>query len=259
MKEWKESTIKSINEIPWVSEEPVIIHKRESGYKALVNDKTKDTISIVTDTYQPIQHQDVWKEAVKHKKYKIKTGQLYNNGRIFMMEIVARKPAKIELLPNDFMEASVRIFNSYDGSKALTVQSYGLRLVCSNGMVAPTTISHFKKVHAHQNIQVPEIGKAIELGMEVWTGNTDIFQKASKLTVNVEETINPLQNIMAKKYLKIVSENLSPKESLYDVWNELTRTVTHDMAPNVNTDNLVYTQQQINKVFNVLEEPRLVA
>ena len=195
MKKPKESTIKSIHEIPWVAEVPIKVYRKESGYKALVNDKTKKTISIVSNAYQPIQHKDVWDEASKHKKYKIVKGQLYNRGRVFMIEIIDRKPAKVELVPGDYMESRVRIFNSYDGSKALTVQSYGIRLVCSNGMVAPVMLSQFRKAHVYQNIQVPEIGKAIELGMAVWQGNTDY---------------------------------------------------------------LVYTQQQVNKVFKALENPVVV-
>jgi len=259
MKEWNEYDINKIQDIPLAIEEPLVIHGKESGYKALVNDKTKDTISVVSDTYQLTQHKDVWEQASKYNDYKILSGKLYNNGRVLMIEINQKKENKQELVPGDYMESRVRIFNSYDGSRALTVQAYGIRLVCSNGMVAPTQIANFRKVHAYQNIQVPDIGKAIQLGMGFWQGNADIFRRAVKLTVNVEKTLKPLQTVLAKKYLKIVTENLQSKENLYAVWNELTRTVTHDMAPNINTDNLVYTQQQVNKVFKYLDRPQLVA
>jgi len=253
MKEWKESSIKSIHEIPWAQEVPIIIHKKESGYKALVNDKTKETISVVTDTYQPVQHRDVWEQANKYKNYKISNGRIFNRGRTLMIEISDVKPVKRELIPGDYLESKVRIFNSYDGTRALTVQSYGLRLVCSNGMVAPTLVSNYRKIHAYQNIDISEIGKAIQLGMEFWEGNKLLFQRAAKMTVDVGKTLKPLTNVIAKKYMKIVEDNLQTKETLYDVWNELTRTITHDMQPNVNTDNLVYTQQQVNRILKPLE------
>jgi hypothetical protein len=246
----KEISIHNIQGIPVVFQQDIELFDKPTGYKALVDEKTKETVSIVTDKYQPIQHRAVWIEAEKQKNYMIKTAQLYNKGKSFMIELKERTPHKVELLPGDYLERGVRLFNSYNCTKALTVESYGLRLVCMNGMVAPMGIQRYHKAHVYNNIDINELGKYIELAMEAWVSSKEVFKKATQISMNVDKAIEKI-GYLPKKYAKIITENLSKKETLYDIWNEVTRTITHDMAPNVSTNILVYAQKQANKVLTM--------
>jgi hypothetical protein len=249
---WKESTIDSIHNIPWVQTVPVIIHNKDTGYKAIVNQETQDTISIVSQAYQPIQHHDVYNTIASLKDYKVFGASIYRLGRMMMIELKESNPIQHELIPGDYFENRIRIFNSYDGSKALSVQSYGIRLVCTNGMVAPTLVHSYHKVHAFQNIDLAEVEKHIELAAELWGESKELIQAANKTTIDVNEVLEKF-NFLPKKYTKIVRENLSQKETVYDTWNELTRTISHDMKPHVGTNNLVESQREVNKIFQLVK------
>jgi len=252
MERWKEAKIESIHSIPWIQTVPVIVENKESGYKAIINPETKDTISIVTNAYQPIQHHDVYDTVSQLKDYTINTASIYRHGRIMMIELSERSPIKQELLPGDYFENRIRIFNSYDGTKALSVQAYGLRLICKNGMIAPVSIHSFHKVHAFQNIKLEDIEKNVEFAKEFWMESRELIRAATKTEINVAEVMEKF-NFLPKKYTKIVLENLNVKETVYDTWNELTRVVTHEMQSKISTNNLIDTQREVNKIFKLVK------
>lgn len=249
---YEETVIGSVQDIPFVSKTPIIIHEKDSGYQAIVNEDTKDTISIVSNDYQLVPHLDVWKEIQKQDALKVNTATLCKGGRVMMIELVEKSPVKVELFPGDYMEKRVRVFNSYDCSRALSVQSYAMRLVCSNGMIAPVTIDEYRKVHAYSSIAVGEISKHIELAMEAWQFSSGLIASAAKLTVKVEDALQHV-NKLPDKYIQIVTGNLGQQESVYDIWNELTRTISHDVAPNVQVRRVVKMQQYVNKVFDLVK------
>jgi len=255
MEKWKEAKIESIHNIPWIQTVPVIVYGKDSGYQAVVNSETKDTISIMSGIYQPVQHRDVYDRISKLNDYTICSASIYRRGRMLMVEVEETSPQKQELLPGDYFTNRIRLFNSYDGTTALSVQSWGIRLVCKNGMVAPVQIHSYHKVHAFDNIDLAEVEKHIELAKELWGESKELIQAASKTEINVAEVMEKF-NFLPKKYTKIVLEHLGPKETVYDTWNELTRTVTHDMGTSISTNNLVETQKEVNKIFQLVEVPK---
>jgi len=252
MEKWKEAKIESIFNIPWIQTVPVIIENKESGYKAIINPETKDTISIVTNAYQPIQHRDVYDVVAKLNKYKIKTASIYRHGRMLMVEIEERSPVKQELLPGDYFENRIRIFNSYDGTRALSVQAYALRLVCKNGMIAPVSIHSFHKVHAFQNINLEEVERHVELASNLWIESRDLIRAATKTEINVAEVMEKFY-FLPKKYAKMVVESLDTKATVYDTWNAMTNVISHEMEPKISTNNLVETQKEVNKIFQLVK------
>jgi len=252
MEKWKEAKIESIYNIPWIQTIPITLYDKDTGYKAIVNPETKDTISIVSNAYQPIQHHDVYDAVDKLGEYKICNASIYRRGRIMMIEVEEKSPIKQELLPGDYFHNRIRVFNSYDGSKALSVQSFGIRIICTNGMIAPVTVHNYHKVHAFQNIDLAEVEKNIELAKELWGESKELIRAATKVDINVAEVMEKF-NFLPKKYTKIALENLDAKETVYDTWNELTRVVTHEMQPHISTNNLVETQKEVNKIFQLVK------
>jgi len=249
---WKENKISSVQDIPWTEQVPVVVFEKDTGFKAIVNANTKETITIATNVYQPVQHREVYEKMQELSNYKVNTAYLYSQGRRMMIELREAKIVKRELLPGDYFENRIRIFNSYDGTMALSLQSYGIRLVCTNGMVAPTLVSSYRKIHAFQNIDLEQIEKYAALATELWGETKELMRAATQKIVNVNEVLAKF-NFLPKKYTKIVQENLDANESVYDIWNELTRTISHDLAPNVGTNNLVETQKYANTIFKLLK------
>ncbi len=260
MNKWQETKIKSLQEIPEVKEHPIKLYKKPTGYKAIVNVETEDTLSIVNDNYQLAQHRDIYSQVAKYKDYKIDNGVIYNNGRVMVLEVVQAVPTKVELIPGDKLEPRVRIFNSYDLSKALSVQSYGIRLVCTNGMIAPGMVDRWRRIHTFNNISIPEIGDRMKLAMAAWVESGDLLMKSTEKKVVVVETLG-VHKFLPKRYTKIALENLGAVEnekkeaSVYDIWNELTRLISHEIKDReVQVSTLIAEQRFVNKIFDLVRE-----
>jgi len=249
----QEYVMKTLKSVPLVKEEPVVIMGNDTNYKAIVDTDTKETLSIVTNDYQLLQHREVYETIQNMGKYTFRDATLFNQGKALMIELEPQKRTKVELLPGDYLEPRVRIFNSYDKSRALSVQSFGLRLVCSNGMMAPGFFDIYHKSHMHQNIDIEILGKQIDIAMVAWNNRAEILKKATGVEVEVAVVVDGIRHF-SDKYKKIVVENLDEKATVYDLWNELTRTITHDIAPNIGTDRLVYLQKAANTVFKHVED-----
>lgn len=229
----------------------------EEGFKAIVNTEGK-TIAVQKKTYQLVQHRDVVSELLNNddfkQKYRIVEATIYKSGCTMMLEIQPLQEQRIELVPGDFLAPSVRVFNSYDSTKALTVESFGMRLICSNGAVAPGGVDRYHKVHTHQNANITELSSQIEKAMKTWEVSSGTLKKAYTKIVDVEDTLKLLKNF-PEKYLKIVKADLRRNDTLYNVWNALTSCITREMT--VSTSTLVNYQNMVNKIFNVLNDPEV--
>lgn len=229
----------------------------EEGFKAIVNSDGK-TIAVQKKTYQLVQHRDVVSELLNNddfkQKYKIVQATIYKSGCVMMLEIQPLHEQRVELVPGDFLAPSVRVFNSYDSTKALIVESFGMRLICSNGAVAPAGVDRFHKTHTHQNANILELNAQIEKAMETWKVSAGTLQKAYTKVVDVEDTLKLLKNF-PEKYRKIVIQNLRRNDTLYNLWNALTNCITYETS--VSTSTLVNYQNMVNKIFNVLNDPEV--
>ena len=198
-----------------------------------------------------MQHRDIWQKIQEMKQLKVKKAVIYRNGKVLLVELAEVRPKKLELLEGDYMTRRIRIFNSYDLTHALSVQSYGVRLVCTNGMVAPAFTERFRGRHTYDSIDIGELNKYINVAFEVWATTDQLFKKAEKMVVPVKDALKYMK-YLPKKYQKIIVENLGKKENVYVIWNESTRTISHDMAKNMQTASLVRHQRQANNLFKIL-------
>lgn len=225
------------------------------NFKSIVNTNGEE-IAVQKKTYQLIQHKDVVSELLNdlnfQAKYKIVAATVYKSGCVMMLEVIPIIEQSVEIVPGDVIHPSVRIFNSYDSTKALTVESFGMRQICSNGAVAPGGVDRFHKTHTHQNISINQVMPAIEKAMATWTVSAITLRKAYTKIVDVEDTLKLLKNF-PEKYLKIVKADLRRNDTLYNVWNALTSCISKEMK--VSTSTLVNYQRMVNKIFNVLNDP----
>ena len=248
--------IKDAKMIPEIKMVPVKIYDKETGYKAITTVGTNDTISIVTNAYQPVAHKDVYNEVKKLDKFKINNAMVLKGGRTLMLEITDIKPQEIEIFPGDSVIRQVRVFNSYDGTRALSVSSFGMRLICKNGAVAPGLVDRYKKIHTFKDIQISEISKYVELGMEAWANSKEVLVRASKTIVVVEDVLGKYK-LLSGKYMEIVKTTVDKtadkgKDTVYNIWNAYTNVITHSVSEKTRMSKVVNLQRNVNKLFNLV-------
>lgn len=252
MIKWLDTEIKDLEEVPLIDEVTLIAHERETGYKAVVDKTTMNTICVVPMKFQSVQHQHVLKEIQKLDNYIIRKMELVDNGQMLMVEVTEQTPKKIELLPNDFIECGARIYNDYSKNAGLSVQAFGTRLICTNGVVAPTT---------GQKISIQAFGTAefskemqmyIDDAFSVWQDEkiNAIFKHAVDTEVHVKDILEN-HSFLPKKYMEEVINNLKDVENLYDIWNSYTQVITHNIAPNSKDIGVIDLQKRANKILTI--------
>jgi len=254
MEQKHEITIAGVQELPIVEEVKLEAHDRDTGYKAIVDKNTMQTLCVVKNDNMIIQHQDVLKEVNKLKNYLIKRTVLSHNGTMMMIELTEREPRKVELLPNDFLECGARVYNKYDRSRGLSVAGWGNRVVCANGMVAPR-VGQQMQIYAYgTNEFSAELEAQIEASLDAWTNVKDLIQLSHEKMVHTKDVINNF-SFLPSKYMDIITKNLKDQETVFDVWNEYTRTITHDIGKDSkNSENIIYLQKRSNKILQLVHE-----
>jgi len=236
------------DQIPKVEEVTLLAHDRETGSKAIVDMSTMDTICVVKQDNQIIQHHHVYDEVNKLENYIIKSTKIVKNGQTLIIEVTEREPKQIELLPKDFIECGARIFNDYGKSRGLSVQGFGTRLVCSNGMVAPK-MARKMTVFAYGTSEFSkELEDQIKASFDAWNVSYDIIMAATEKEVSVKDILAEYR-LVPKKYMEQITKNLPDKDTLYNVYNEYTRVIQHEMGPHINTTGLINLQKRANKIL----------
>jgi len=252
MTKWVETKVEEPNQVPVVDEVTLIAHDRETGYKAVVDKTTMDTICVVPMEYQLVQHQHVLKEVAKLDNYIIRKMELMENGRMIMIEVTEQQPKKIELMPKDFIEVGARITNDYGKNAGLQVQGFGTRLVCSNGLVAPK-FGNKIPVQAFGTAEfAEEMQMHIDNAFSIWedTKMTELFKYANETSVHVKDILED-HSFLPKKHMEEVIKNLKDEETLYNIWNAYTQVITHQIAPNTKDLNTIGLQKRANKLLTI--------
>lgn len=246
----KEVLIEDNKQIPLVEEVELFAHERETGCKAVVDMTSMDTICVVNKENKLIQHQHVLKEVEKLDNFIVKKIQMMSKGRLMMIELVEREPKQIELLPKDYLECGARVFNDYGKSKGLSVQGWAMRMVCENGLVAPK-VSRKMEIHAYGTSEFSsELEEQILASLKVWQESIDLFKRASEIKISVKDMLEE-HSFLPRKYMDIVVGNLKDQETIYDIWCEYTRAITHDIAPHAHSIGVISLQRKANKILAI--------
>ena len=106
------------------------------NYLLVHNSKVKDVVDQIADRSRVGD----WKQ-----------GKLFFDGRRFVYSLTTDN-INAEVAPGDLVRFGLIAYNSYDGSRALSVGAYAEHLVCSNGMTSETYFSRFVFRHHKGNI-----------------------------------------------------------------------------------------------------------
>jgi len=241
--------LNSINEIPPVTEVPIIINNHDTHHKAVVDANTNETIVIIPSKYQFIPHRVVAEQASQIEGLEIADIILMDNGKRLYLELTSKD--KFELLPQDYIERRVRIINYYDRNACLKVEPYAIRLVCENGMTAAKVLSQHRIQAFGKNIFKGEMEQAIKESFDAWLQVKPILEKAQQTTVSVKDFVAEFGNILPKKYMKLVLDNLGEQETVYEIWNQLTYVISHHLEPKVQKQCLIGAQKKVNKILTL--------
>jgi hypothetical protein len=260
MEQWS-TTIKKVDDIPLVKLEPVVMKNEfPTDFVGVMEDKTNHTLGVGSTKYQLVQNRDVYNAILQLKDYKIMKAELHRFGRRMVIEVQPTKDLTVELLPKDKFSPMARIFNSYDGTRAVTVESFGMRLVCTNGMIAPVKGSwSSRNIHIGDSIDLNDLSDNITKAINLWEKSRKTITASSTLKVDSELALFYVG--FPQRYRKVAMETLKKEDTVYNVWNEMTRFVSHDMNGSKGKQKSalhgrqIRMQKQANQVFDFLQMP----
>lgn len=145
---------------PKVVEKPVLWGDSDKPqpagrYKALVDDRTGQIFSIVTKDYRLITHERAIEQVEgclmdcrDLEPYKTKT-EFYHEGAR-MLRTYDFPGISINIAPNDPVNLSLLLYNSYDRKWPFVVILGAYRIICSNGLVVGRKYFHIRQRHIFQ-------------------------------------------------------------------------------------------------------------
>jgi len=110
------------------------------NYLLVHNSKVKETLDTIADK----SNINDWKER-----------KVFFDGRRFIYAITT-DTVQAEIAPGDCIRFGLIAYNSYDGSRALSVGAYAEHLLCSNGMTSDMYFARFTFRHQKGNINWDE-------------------------------------------------------------------------------------------------------
>ena len=248
----KDIVVLEDKQLPKVKEEALFACDRDTGFKAIVDLSTMDTLCVVPNDNQIVQHNHVLKEVNKLDNYIVQKTTLLKNGTKMLIELVEREPKKIELLPNDFLECGARVYNDYTKSRGLSVQGCGTRLICSNGVTSLVKTEKMQ-IFAYGTADFSkELEAQISKCIAVWSSVPDIMEKANSTEVSVKDIMTELPKL-PKKYMDKIMDELKDQDTVYNIWNQYTQVITHEIAPHVRVTKYMGLQKRANKILKLVE------
>ncbi len=136
---------------------------QSQGKSVRIEDKESpagwDEIGVVSSNYLLVHNGKV-KDVVDQIAERTKLGdwkqrKLFFDGRRFVYSLTSDS-LTAEVAPGDLIRFGLLAYNSYDGSRAVSVGAYAEHLVCSNGMTSETYFARFTFRHHKGNINWDE-------------------------------------------------------------------------------------------------------
>lgn len=154
----------------------------------------------------------------------------WNYGGRMWIEMTEKK--EVEPIPGDRYQQGFWFKNSYDGSNSLGSGFYGLRLVCSNGLMAWTREILARKIHLGEIKLGDWIKSAIQAMRQKNVDFERMIRKSAE--VRIEDDLKAVMErleigpIVGKK----IEARLKPTDRMtaYDVFNAVTAFATHDLS-----------------------------
>ena len=211
----------------------------KSGYKFIVREDTGDVLSCVTDKYKVVQNYSVIEAAEPILK---ESGAILTESESFGKGARSTwtwkiPDIKVKIDKKDFVNPTITIKNSYDGSVQLHILAGAFRLVCSNGLVIGTTISNKVNKHSIYNLNLDKIQESIKDTVNsIQTVFSNDFPKLVETKVNPKHIQNLIKLFPDFTIEKLTQYLLGHKVHTYwDLLNAATWVATHVMKRNYET------------------------
>lgn len=263
---------------PNVTLEPLAWGKGMNGFSshvAVVNNDDGRVITVVTDSYELLPHEqfiDIADKAMKDKYGNNASRHTYMiNGGDKMLVTYCLEDNPIKLRSGDIAYPTLVLKNSYDLGWAASMTSGVFRLICSNGAYVGEATKTKKKHTAqisgeliqHTITQTVKNIEAIEHRMTKWA-NTKISKKDNinldplKMTDTEQQAIRYLGERSTGLHVdsKVIESTEGTKKTVwraeddttkYDLWNLLTEFATHRVASPIRRDTI---STNIDKLFH---------
>ena len=239
------NTLFPVREVPAVgiieSNEPGIDYEDidATGYKFIMREDTNEIISCVTDKYQMITNQQIIDSAspvLKEIGGKLVEAETFGNGArtTWTWKI---PDVKVKVDEKDYVNPTVTLRNSYDGSVQLHILAGAYRILCKNGLVIGTTISNKTNKHSIYNVHLDKIEESIKD-----TVNTidNVFNTDFPILVNTKVAPKHIHSLI-KLFPDFTIESLTQyllahkPHTFWDLLNAATWVATHTMKRNYET------------------------
>jgi hypothetical protein len=237
---------------------------KDKDHQAVVNDRTNKIEAIVSDQYALIQHREAFEpfvNAMRTLGIGVKGRVISDSGRAYIdvrfdderftidvaeKEEVGRRNVVSPPQKGDLINFGFRLGNSYDKSTAFYAETYALRLVCLNGMIAPVKIKAIREVHIGDvRIVTKTLSVAIQSLMAESVKFADIVERARKEIVT-EKLLNQLLVgwKLGKKHITAILEKARELDELngYSIYNLLTSYITHNLQVRESTKEMWHKQ-----------------
>lgn len=242
-----------------VEKKPIHHAGRQTKKSKIIRTDTNNVVSVVSNDYLLIPNRLVIDSIMKEFHSYIDTSQdkymrkkLFCNERYTTFEL-ALKYNPIEIRDDDAISATIRVENSYDTTKALTVSVNALRLVCSNGIVANREIFASKVNHignlSPEDVVEEMIESVKKKAYEEFVGLGKFMKKMTGEFLTEEMKQDFVKALIQQPaYISkgIISEMEKNKpETLWDLYNCVTFVTTHMSKPG--RHNTFKIEDKINK------------
>jgi translation initiation factor IF-1 len=219
-----------------------------TGYKFIIREDTGNVISCVTDKYKMVTNQqviDAAKPVIKDIGAVLTEEKTFANGArsIWTWKI---PDVKVKIDNKDYVNPTLTLKNSYDGSVQLHILAGAFRLVCSNGLTIGTTISNKVNKHSIYNVNLDKIDESIK---DTVDSIKNVFKNDFPLLVNTKISPKHIHNLI-KMFPDFTIGSLTQyimghsMNTFWDLLNAATWVATHTMKRNYES-----THKLENKIY----------
>jgi Domain of unknown function (DUF932) len=117
--------------------------------KAVYRSDLKKVIAVVGSKYKLIPHKQVLKQIEENLPVVLSTRkvEVCKAGAFLFANYESNKIAPVEPRKGDIVKFGIQIINSYNGRLPVAMRLYAVRLVCTNGLTAPKSVSTLSVKH----------------------------------------------------------------------------------------------------------------
>lgn len=236
-----------------VRKEKITHGEAESGFSKIIREDTDRLISVVSDSYLLIENQLIY-DSISREFGDLQIIDKFSFSNDSYSSLSFELPfEKREVSVGDAVGAMLRVENSYDTTKALTISINAMRLVCANGMIVNDTIFQSKTKHiGDKNVEqiigdmMSSISNKAEGSFQQTVRNFSKMKK-KKLTPELKQRFVMALTELPQFFVShVVDEiNRSNPKNLWELYNCVTYVCTHKMKRDI--FQTVITEDSVNK------------